>query len=47
MSNGKRKPAALIAAEKKIIELEKQKESAASMRDYYEKQLTETRKDLE
>lgn len=47
MSNGKRKPAALIAAEKKIIELEKQKESAVSMRDYYEKQLTETRKDLE
>lgn len=47
MSNGKRKPAALIAAEKKIIELEKQKESAASMRDYYEEQLTETRKDLE
>lgn len=42
-----RKPAALIAAEKKIIELEKEKESAESMRNYYEKQLTETRKDLE
>lgn len=47
MSGTKRKPAALIAAEKKIIELEKGKESAESMRNYYEKQLTETRKDLE
>ena len=47
MSETKRKPAALIAAEKKIIELEKEKESAESMRNYYEKQLTEARKDLE
>lgn len=47
MSGTKRKPAALIAAEKKIIELEKEKESAESMRNYYEKQLTEARKDLE
>lgn len=47
MSGTKRKPAALIAAEKKIIELEKQKESAESVRNYYGKQLTETRKDLE
>ena len=47
MSGTKRKPAALIAAEKKIIELEKEKESAESMRKYYEQQLTETRKDLE
>ena len=47
MSGTKRKPAALIAAEKKIIELEKEKKSAESMRDYYDKQLTETRKDLE
>ena len=47
MSVTKRKPAALIAAEKKIIELEKEKESAERMRDYYEKQLTETTKELE
>ena len=47
MSGTKRKPAALIAAEKKIIELEKEKKSAESIRDYYDKQLTETRKDLE
>ena len=47
MSEKKRKPAALIAAEKKIIELEKEKESAESMRNYYDKQLTEARKDLE
>lgn len=47
MSNGKRKPAALIAAEKKIIELEKEKESATHWRDYYEKQLAETREELE
>lgn len=47
MSGTKRKPAALITAEKKIIELEKEKESAESMRNYYDKQLTEARKDLE
>ena len=47
MSRTKRKPAALIAAEKKIIELENEKKSAESMRDYYDRQLTETRKDLE
>ena len=47
MSGTKRKPAALIAAEKKIIELEKEKASAESMRNYYDKQLTEIRKELE
>ena len=47
MSGTKRKPAALVAAEKKIIELEKQKESAVSIQDYYEKQLKETREELE
>ena len=47
MSGTKRKPAALIAAEKKIIELEKEKESAESMSNYYKQQLTETREELE
>ena len=47
MSGTKRKPAALIAAEKKIIELEKQKESAESVRDYYDNQLKEIREELE